>query len=66
MLAWSHDCSGLEAISQGSQQLSQPAVHFFILCLKLWKQFSNKGLLISQKVNIILDEQHFSANTFST
>lgn len=37
-----------------------------ILCLKLLKWFSNKGLLILQKVNITLDEQHFSADTFTT
>lgn len=37
----------------------------YILCLQLLKLFSNKGLLISQKVNITLDEQHFS-NTLAT
>ena len=30
-----------------------------ILCLQLLKLFSNKGLLISQKVSITLDAQHF-------
>lgn len=35
----------------------------YILCLKRLKQFSNEGLLISQKLNITSDEQHFSANT---
>lgn len=38
----------------------------YILCLQPLKLFLNKGLLISQKVNITLDEQHFSANTFTT
>lgn len=31
VLAWSCDCSGLEAMSQGSQQLLQPGVHFLDL-----------------------------------